>query len=294
MSLKKFLAESASGTLSEIGFYTPLATQIFGALLGYPPAQRIINKSGKHGIPDIRLNSQEDGSEWAVVEAKIEDRAIRDVGERAKIWRDQILEHGYIGPETFYVVLCAPRTFYVCDLDGQLLETLHIEPDHLTDPRTGDQFPLTDAVFRERMHIISYAASLERRQFEAFREGKLKSGHIPLTAGTLDQLQSVFSSAIERLRPYCRSHFRLLRDEYEQAKAQVAEVDRRLDIIGSVDVKIRQKLLYQRLTIRAKHRLAFQARPDLRRHSAGRALRGHLLHQHGLRGPQPADFRPDL
>ena len=262
MSLRKFLAESASGTLSEIGFYTPLATQVFGALLGYPPAQRIINKSGKHGIPDIRLNSKEDGSEWAVVEAKIDDRAIRDDGERAKIWRDQVLEHGYIGPETFYVVLCAPRTFYVCDLDGQLLETLHIESDHLTDPRSRDQFPLTDAAFRERMHIISYAASMERRQFEAFREGKLKSGHIPLTAGTLDQLQTVFSSAIERLRPYCRSHFRQLRTEYEQAKSQVADVDHRLDIIGSGAVRTRQKLQYQRRTIRAKHRLAFQLFED--------------------------------
>jgi hypothetical protein len=262
MSLKKFLAESAPGTLSEIGFYTPLATQVFGALLGYPPTHRVINKSGKHGIPDIRLNSKEDNSEWAVVEAKIEDRAIRDERERAKIWRDQILEHGYIGPETYYVILCAPRTFYVCDLEGQLLETLHIEPGHLVDPRSGDQYPLTDAIFRERMHSISYAASLERRQFEAFRAGKLKSGHIPLTAGTLDQLQTVFSSAIERLRPYCRSHFRQLRGEYEQAKSQVAKVDRRLDIIGSVDVKIRQKLLYQRLTIRAKHRLAFQLFED--------------------------------
>jgi hypothetical protein len=262
MSLKRYLAETASGTLSEIGFYTPLATQVFGALLGYPPAQRAINKSGKHGIPDIRLNSQEDGSEWAVVEAKIEDQKIRDNSERAKIWHDQILEHGYIGSETFYVVLCAPRTFYVCDLDGQLLETLHIEPGHLTDPRTGDQFPLTDAAFRERMHIISYAASLERRQFEAFREGKLKSGHIPLTAGTLDQLQAVFSSAIEKLRPYCRSHFRQLREEYEAAKSQVAEVDHRLDIIGSGAVKTRQKLLYQRRTIRAKHRLAFQLFED--------------------------------
>ncbi len=262
MSLKKFLAGTASDALSEIGFYTPLATQVFGALLGYPPTQRVINKSGKHGIPDVRLYSQEDGSEWAVVEAKIEDRAIRDDGERAKIWREQILEHGYIGPETFYVILCAPRTFYVCDLDGQLLETLHIEPDHLTDPRTGDQFPLTDKTFRDRMHIISYAASLERRQFEAFREGKLKSGHIPLTAGTLDRLQTVFSSAIERLRPYCRSHFRQLRDEYEQAKSQVAEVDHKLDIIGSGALKTRQKLLYQRRTIRARHRLAFQLFED--------------------------------
>lgn len=262
MSLKKFLAETSPGTLSEIGFYTPLATQVFGTLLGYSPSERVINKSGKHGIPDIRLSSREDGSEWAVVEAKIDDQKIRDSAERAKIWRDQILEHGYIGPETYYVVLCAPRTFYVCDLDGQLLETLHIEPDRLTDPRSGGQFPLTDAAFRERMHLISYAASMERRQFESFREGKLKSGHIPLTAGTLDQLQLVFSGAIEKLRPYCRSHFRQLRDEYERAQSQVAEVDRRLDIIGSGAVKTRQKLLYQRRTIRAKHRLAFQLFED--------------------------------
>ncbi len=150
----------------------------------------------------------------------------------------------------------------MCDLDGQLLETLHIEPDRLTDPRSGGQFPLTDAAFRERMHLISYAASMERRQFESFREGKLKSGHIPLTAGTLDQLQLVFSGAIEKLRPYCRSHFRQLRDEYERAQSQVAEVDRRLDIIGSGAVKTRQKLLYQRRTIRAKHRLAFQLFED--------------------------------
>jgi hypothetical protein len=132
MSLRRFLAETGSGALSEIGFYTPLATHIFGALLGYPPAERVINKSGKHGIPDIRLHSKEDGSEWAVVEAKIQDQEIRDNAKRATLWHDQILEHGYISPETFYVVLCAPRTFYVCDLDGQLLETLHIEPDHLT------------------------------------------------------------------------------------------------------------------------------------------------------------------
>jgi len=46
MSLKKFLAESPPDMLSEIGFYTPLATHVFGALLGYPPAQRVINKSG--------------------------------------------------------------------------------------------------------------------------------------------------------------------------------------------------------------------------------------------------------
>ncbi len=258
MSLKKFLAESAPSTLSEIGFYTPLATQVFGALLGYPPSQRVINKSGKHGIPDIRLSSHEDGSEWAVVEAKIEDQKIRDNSERAKIWHDQILEHGYIGPETYYVVLCAPRTFYVCDLDGQLLETVHIESDHLTDPRTGDQFPLTDAAFRERMHIISYAASLERRQFEAFRKGERRSGHITLSAETLPQLRGVFEFAIEKLREYCRFEFRQLLAEYEEWKRKIEEIDRTLQDIGSGAIKRREKLEYRRLTIRAEHRVAFQ------------------------------------
>jgi hypothetical protein len=263
MSLKKFLDETGSGTLSEIGFYTPLATQVFGALLGYPPAARVINRSGKHGIPDIRLKSQEpDGSEWAVVEAKIADQEIRDNAKRASIWHDQILEHGYIGPETFYVVLCAPRTFYVCDLDGQLLQALHIESDHLTDPRSGDRFPLNDKAFRDRMHIISYAASLERRQFEAFRTGELRSGHIPLTAETLPQLRSVFEYAIEKLKEYCRFQFRQLRAEYEEWKAKITEIDRKLEDIGSGAIKRREKVEYRRKTIRAEHRVAFQLFED--------------------------------
>lgn len=262
MSLKKYLAETASGTLSEIGFYTPLATHIFGALLGYPPAQRVINKSGKHGIPDIRLHSQEDASEWAVVEAKIQDQEIRDNAKRATLWHDQILEHGYISPETFYVVLCAPRTFYVCDLDGQLLETLHIEPDHLTDPRTGARYPLTDTAFRERLRSISYAASQERGQFEAFREGKLRSGHIALSAETLPQLRLVFEYAIEKLKEYSHFQFRQLRAEYEECKKQIAEINRTLEDIGSGPVKRREKLVYRRLTIRAEHRVACQLFED--------------------------------
>ncbi len=262
MSLKKYLAETGSGTLSEIGFYTPLATHVFGTLLGYPPAQRVINKSGKHGIPDVRLHSQEDGSEWAVVEAKIEDQDIRDNAKRASIWHDQILEHGYIGPETFYVVLCAPRTFYVCDLDSNIIEGLHIESDHLTNLRTGDQFSLTDKTFRERMDIVSYAASQERRQFEAFREGKLKSGHIPLTPETLPQLREVFEYAIRELRPYCRAEFRKLLAEFHECKKQIGEIERKIKDLGSGPVKRIEKLEYRRLTIRAEHRVAFQLFED--------------------------------
>ncbi len=262
MSLKKFVAKTAAGTLSEIGFYTPLATHVFGRLLGYPPPDRVINKSGKHGIPDIRLRSQEDGSEWAVVEAKIDDQDIRDNGKRAAIWHDQILEHGYVTPETYYVVLCAPRTFYVCDLDGQLLETLHIEEDHLTDPKTGDRFPLSDKAFRERMHVITYAASLERRQFQSFREGNLKSGHIPLTPETLPQLQLAFAYAIEKLSEYCRFCFRELQRENSEAKEEIRKIEQRLEDIGSGPVRLRAKLRYKILTLRAKHRVALQLFED--------------------------------
>jgi len=261
MSLKRYLSEIGS-VASETGLYTPLASHMFGALLGYPPKHRVINKSGRQGIPDIRLYSQEDGSEWAVVEAKLEDDKIRDEKQRQRIWHDQILERGYIGPETFYVVLCAPRTFYVCDLDGQILEAAHIEDDHVLDPRTGTQFPLTDKAFRERLYLVSYAASMERRQFEAFRRGELKSGYIPLTAETLDELQAVFSSAIEKLREYCSLHFRQLREEYEEGRSRLAEIDRRLDIIGSGAVQARKELLYHRSKTRSKHRLALQVFED--------------------------------
>ena len=259
MSLKKYLNEiRADSVASEIGFYTPLATHIFGALLGYPPKHRIINKTGQHGIPDIRLYSQEDGSEWAVVEAKLDDDEIRNEDKRERIWRDQILEHGYIGPETFYVVLCAPRTFYVCDLDGALLECVHMEDGHLFDPHTSSRFPLTDTAIRERLHVISYGASLERKQFEAFREGILKSGHVPLATETLSELQAVFSYAIEKLHEYCRVRFREFRKEYLEIRGEVEGLEQRFQDLGSGAVKQRAKIRYNILTLRARHHLAFQ------------------------------------
>jgi hypothetical protein len=257
MSLKSYLAEVKS-VASEIGLYTPLATQVFGALLGYPPKNRVINKSSKHGIPDIRLYSQEDGSEWVVVEAKLDDADIRDKARMERIWREQILEHGYINPETYYVVLCAPHTFYVCDLDGQIIEALHIEDDALLDPKSRRRFPLSGVVFRERLHLVSYAASLERRQFEAFREGKLKGGHIQLTPETLPQLHAVFENAIEKLKEYCSFRFKQLRAEYEEAVKSIADLQKRFDDAGSGAVKARARLRYRILTLRAQHELALQ------------------------------------
>lgn len=263
MSLKKYLEETNQESIaSEIGFYTPLATHLFGALLGYPPKHRIINKSGAHGIPDIRLYSQEDNSEWVVVEAKLDDDEVRNETRRVRLWRDQILGHRYITPETYYVVLCAPRTFYICDLDGGLLDTIHIEEKALFNPRTGAEFPLTDKGFRDVAGRVSYAASLERKQFEAFRKGELRSGHIPLTAENVSQLQSVFSYSIDKLKEYCRIHFRELREEYAHASREIAEIDVAMGNLGSGAIKTRQKLMYRRKTVRAKHRLALQLFED--------------------------------
>jgi hypothetical protein len=257
MSLKRYLDEIGS-IASEVGLYTPLATHVFGALLGYPPKHRVINKSGMHGIPDIRLYSQEDGSQWAVVEVKFEDRDIRDPVKRERIWNEQILARGYISPETFYVVLCAPRTFLVCDLEGQILEGLQIEEGRLLDLRTGAEFPLSDTSFRERLFGVSYAASLERRQFEAFRAGELKSRHIPITLETLPHLQSVFEGAIGKLKEYCRFYFRELQAECQRTRQEIAQIDQRIQDIGSGAIKLRQKLLYKKWTLRARHRLALQ------------------------------------
>src|SRR6185437_6375765 len=263
MSLKKYLEETSPGSIaSEIGFYTPLATHLFGALLGYPPKQRIINKSSEQGIPDIRLYSQEDHSEWAVVEAKLDDAAIRNGQRRSKLWQEQILGRGYITPETFYVVLCAPRTFYVCDLDGKLLETIHIEESRLVNPSTNADFPLSDKAFRELAGRVSYSASLERKQFEAFRLGGLRSGHISLTAETLPQLQEVFVYSIEKLKEYCRLQFRELQSLFEEAKDRIQEIDTALENVGSGAIKARQKLEYRRNTIRAKYRLPLQLFED--------------------------------
>jgi hypothetical protein len=257
MSLKRYLDELKS-VAGEIGLYTPLATNIFGAILGYPPKHRVINKSSAHGIPDIRLYSQEDGSEWVVVEVKFDDREIRDEAKRNRNWNEQILARGYISPETFYVVLCAPHTFLICDLDGKVLEGLEIEAGLLRDVRTTEEYPLSDRIFRERLNAVSYAASLERRQFEAFRAGRLKSGHIPITLETLPQLQSVFEGAIGKLKEYCRFYFRELQAQYLATRQEIAQIDQRIEDIGSGAIKARQKLLYKKRTLRARHRLALQ------------------------------------
>jgi hypothetical protein len=77
MSLKKYLSDIAAfGAVSETALYTPLATHILGKVLHYQAKNYAINKSGAKGIPDIRIFSGEDGSEWIVCEAKLKDEDI--------------------------------------------------------------------------------------------------------------------------------------------------------------------------------------------------------------------------
>jgi hypothetical protein len=257
MSLKRYLEEIGS-IASEVGLYTPLATHIFGALLGYPPKHRVITKRGEQGTPDIRLSSQDDGSEWVVAEVKFDDKDIRDPGRRKRIWEEQILARGYIGPDTFYVTLCGPRTFYVCDLAGNVLTAVHVEQDCLLDALSGTRLPLAGPALRDLLHRINYASSLGRPQFEAFRAGAIPAGRIQLGPETLPQLQDVFHSAIEDLTRYCRARFELLRDEHAEARVKVEQIQQRLADIGSGATKTRDKLIYQRETFRARHRLALQ------------------------------------
>src|SRR5882672_1921038 len=105
MSLKKYISEIDSlGAVSETALYTPLATHILNRVLHYSPKHYAITKRGEAGTPDVRLFSGEDNSEWIVCEAKLADADIRKTSNRQKIWKDQILQRGYIRAETFYVL----------------------------------------------------------------------------------------------------------------------------------------------------------------------------------------------
>src|SRR5437870_4748549 len=125
MSLKKYLkAIAGTGAVSESALYTTIATNLLSQVLHYEPKFYEINKSNKAGgIPDIRLHAgDEDNTEWIVCEVKLDDADIRKEARRQRIWKEQILARGYIRTETFYVLLCAPKTFYVCDLAGEILD----------------------------------------------------------------------------------------------------------------------------------------------------------------------------
>ncbi|MGH9931339.1 MAG: HsdM family class I SAM-dependent methyltransferase [Pyrinomonadaceae bacterium] len=258
MSLKKYISEIDSlGAVSETALYTTLANHILSKVLHYPTKYYAITKRGAKGTPDIRLYSGEDNSEWIVCEAKLADDDIRKEPNRRRIWKDQILQRGYVRAETFYVLLCAPRTFYICDLNGEILEGVHIEDNELLEIKSGARLPATDANLRHLLHSVTFEASHERPQYERFRRGELPGGYIPLTPETIENLQETFNFALRSLRRYCSDQFELLKQEYRDAAAQLAELERRLEGAGS-DEKPRKKILARIYRLKRRHALVLQ------------------------------------
>lgn len=258
MSLKNYLSAIANtGAVSETALYTPLATHILGGALGYEPKLYAINKAGTKGIPDIRIHSGEDKSEWIICEVKLDDDDIRKQTKRQRIWKEQILQRGYIRAETFYVLLCAPRTFYVCNLDGVVLDGVHIESAELVEINSNTRLPIDDANFRRLLERITYQASLERPQYELFRQGKLQGGYLELTAETVGDLRDSFDFALRQLKTYCAEVFNQLRQEYRLAADELKKREQQLVDVGS-DPKLQKAVQAQMRRLRRKHRLVLQ------------------------------------
>ena len=249
MSLNKYLKEIRKGApVSEVAFYTPLSVHVLRGVLGYSAKNCLINKAGAAGIPDVRLLSEEDGSEWVVCEAKLDDEEIRDQGKRQKLWRDQIVEKGYLSPETVHVLLCAPRSFYVCDVTGELVEAVHLSPDGemLTDARSGEELPAVDLNLRKLLGPITAEESRARPQYERFRRGELKSAFLPLDATTLTKLHDVFEFAIRQLKRYCKRVFEYYQQLYKEYLEKLQELEIELERAGDDFIwarKVRGKIL---------------------------------------------------
>lgn len=258
MSLKKYLSDIAAfGAVSETALYTPLATHILGKVLHYQAKSFAINKSGAKGIPDIRIYSGEDGSEWIVCEAKLKDDDIRKESSRDRIWQSQIQKRAYINSETVYVLLCAPRTFYVCDLDGKVLDGVQISDGELIEINSGQHLEATDANLRQLLERITYEASLERPQYERFRRGELQGGYILLSHETIEELHETFNFAINKLKRYCAQKFEELKQQHRDVAARLGALQERLEGVGS-DLKLQRPLAAQIRRLRRQHGLVLQ------------------------------------
>jgi len=249
MSLNKYLKEIRKGApVSEVAFYTPLSVHVLRGVLGYSAKNCLINKAGAAGIPDVRLLSEEDGSEWVVCEAKLDDEEIRDQGKREKLWPDQIIAKGYLSPETVYVLLCAPRSFYVCDVTGELVEAVHLDTEQevLTEVRSGESFPATDLNLRKLLSPITAEDSRARPQYEEFRRGELKSGFLPLDATTLSKLHDVFEFAVRSLNRYGKRVFEYHQQQYKEYLERLQELEIELERAGDDFIwakEVRHKIL---------------------------------------------------
>jgi len=258
--IRTYLNEiETSGRASEVAFYTPLAVHVFRGLLGYRAVDCFINQTGEAGIPDARVLSHHDRSEWAVCEAKLHDADIRNERRRHRIWQEQVVGHHYITSETVYVIMCAPLTFRVYDVREQLVAGIDLHPSQnvFIDVRSGATHPLQDQPVRDALRVISAAASLEAPQYQSFRTGALEGGYIPLSRDTVDMLHRAFTFGLEELRRYCRSFFVILRDQHEEVSPLLRQVAQQLDDAGT-DPQLRARLHNRQRYLRRKYRVALQ------------------------------------
>jgi hypothetical protein len=256
MALSEYLEETRA-LPSETAFYSPLREHILRGLLGYPAKSVLIAKPGEAGTPDLRLLSGDDGSEWIVGEAKVEDAEIRIPARRERLWREQVVARGYLGPETVHVLLCAPRTFYVCELDGSVATGVEIDGDTMWVLPARETVELKPAAFREALDRISYAESERRPQYARFREGEFPSGHLPLTEDTIPKLRQVFNYALSGLKEYCLDAFHALQTEIPAVRQELRDLDERLEIAGS-DFRSRAPILSRRSRLRRRHKPALE------------------------------------
>jgi hypothetical protein len=254
--IERYLSDVAdAGVVSEIAFYTPLVTHLLRGVLNYPSGHLLVNKKGEKGIPDIRVLSTRDRSEWIVCEAKIRDADIRDATRQQRIWQEQIVDKGYITAETIYVLLCAPHTLHVYDVHGVLVAGVELHPDtlELTDVKQQENLPLTDVELSAVLDLISAATSAELPQYQTFRDGELAGGYIPLEQDTLPHLRRVFEFALRDLKAYCEARFEQLKQEYAEAQAQRAEIAQQLELVGTDPQEIKRIRNQERAILRSYH-----------------------------------------
>ncbi len=260
MHIERYLADiSSSGAVSEIAYYTPLATRICHEILNYPLKNLLINKSGSSGIPDIRVLSVHDRSEWVVCEAKLNDEEIRDESWRRRLWQDQVVAKRYIGPETVFVLLCSPLAFRICNVNGAVVGGVDIVPERqvVRDAKTGEELPLKDASIKALLRLVSAQASEERPQYVAFRQGSLEGGYIPLEPDTLHLLRPVFEYGLRELKKYCSDAFEIIKNEFALAEAEREKIKEQLVIVGT-ESKLLGRVKNRERAIKRKYRTALQ------------------------------------
>jgi hypothetical protein len=262
-SFQRYLqALRGPATDNEIAFYTPLSRYLLEGVLHYDADKEIsINRREEPGRPDLILFSPVDRSPWIAGEVKLDDEDVRNDRRREKIWREQIVGQGYLLPAAFYVLLIAPYTFRVCDLDGEVLAGFDVLREGDMVGQAGDVIAIkangacagTAENVREILHLITRETAEQAPQYVAFREGRIKSGRIPLDVLSLRLLEEVVNRATRDLTAYCRRAFHQLRKDCEVARREVKKLWDQVERVRQLGVLVPPARLRQAES-RALHR----------------------------------------